>query len=71
MGAGQVWTEHKSLFSPFNIFPAIDNKATLAWLVPLLALPQLTHYALDGFIWRLKTPGTNWKHILFYREQEL
>lgn len=22
------------------------------WLVPLLALPQLTHYVLDGFIWR-------------------
>ena len=27
-------------------------------LVPLLALPQLTHYLLDGFIWRRKTnPG--------------
>jgi hypothetical protein len=24
-------------------------------LVPLLALPQLTHYVLDGFIWRRKT----------------
>lgn len=22
------------------------------WLVPLLAVPQLTHYVLDGFIWR-------------------
>lgn len=22
------------------------------WLVPLLAVPQLTHYILDGFIWR-------------------
>ncbi|HMS10280.1 MAG TPA: hypothetical protein PKE66_12390, partial [Pyrinomonadaceae bacterium] len=22
------------------------------WIVPLLAVPQLTHYILDGFIWR-------------------
>jgi hypothetical protein len=22
------------------------------WLVPLLALPQLTHYVLDGVFWR-------------------
>lgn len=67
---GLIWTEHKSLFSPFEVLPAIDSKTTLAWLVPLLALPQLTHYALDGFIWRLKTPNTNWKQILFYREQK-
>ena len=27
-------------------------------LVPLLALPQITHYVLDGFIWRRKSnPG--------------
>jgi hypothetical protein len=25
-----------------------------AWLVPLLALPQATHYLLDAFIWRGK-----------------
>jgi hypothetical protein len=25
------------------------------WLVPLLAVPQLTHYFLDGFIWRRKS----------------
>ena len=22
------------------------------WLVPLLAVPQLTHYVLDGLLWR-------------------
>lgn len=28
------------------------------WLVPLLALPQITHYVLDGFIWKRKSnPG--------------
>jgi hypothetical protein len=25
---------------------------TKMFLVPLLAVPQLTHYVLDGFIWR-------------------
>ncbi|MES2984738.1 MAG: hypothetical protein V4735_06095 [Pseudomonadota bacterium] len=61
-----VWTEHRGVFAPFGFLPAIEGKETLALLVPLLALPQLTHYALDGFIWRLKTPGTDWKRILFY-----
>lgn len=26
--------------------------AIQAWLVPLLVVPQLTHYVLDGFLWR-------------------
>ena len=26
---------------------------TQAFIVPLLALPQATHYLLDGFIWKL------------------
>lgn len=68
---GLVWKDHKSLFLPFQVLPPVDEKATLSWLVPLLALPQLTHYALDGFIWRLKTPDTNWKQVLFYREQNI
>ena len=25
------------------------------WLVPLLAVPQLTHYVLDGFIWKWRS----------------
>ncbi len=25
------------------------------WLVPLLAVPQITHYILDGFIWRRRS----------------
>lgn len=27
------------------------DATTLTWLVPLLAIPQATHYVLDGFIW--------------------
>lgn len=41
------------------LFGAGWDLADYRWLlVPLLALPQLTHYVLDGFIWRRKSnPG--------------
>lgn len=51
---GLVWREHGSVFSWFQSLPAVDNTQLLMWLVPLLALPQSTHYVLDGFIWRRK-----------------
>jgi hypothetical protein len=66
---GFIWMEHKSLFQFFHSLPNITDKATLAWVVPLLALPQTTHYALDAFIWRLSEKDTNWKEILFYNEK--
>ena len=31
----------------------------------LLAMPQITHYVLDAFIWRMQQSNTNWKEILF------
>ena len=44
-----VWHEHESLFgASWNLD---DWKM---YLVPLLAVPQLTHYILDGFIWKRK-----------------
>lgn len=67
---GFVWTEHRGMFSPFQMLPAIADKATLAWLVPLLALPQITHYILDAFIWRMKTEGTMWRRILFLNAEK-
>jgi hypothetical protein len=42
-----VWHERTWLFGP-----NWDWSAWKMWLVPLLAVPQLTHYILDGFIWR-------------------
>jgi hypothetical protein len=44
-----VWHEHAALF-PFAALPLSD--AWLLFLVPLLSLPQATHYALDAWIWR-------------------
>ncbi|HEV8487868.1 MAG TPA: hypothetical protein VGV87_30385 [Blastocatellia bacterium] len=45
-----VWQERSWLFGgPWEI------GALKVILVPLLALPQITHYVLDGFVWRRKS----------------
>lgn len=51
-----VWHDQPHFFGPVAITPA---PVVLALLVPLLALPQAVHYALDGFIWKVgpKNPG--------------
>lgn len=42
-----VWHERGAWFGePWSL------EGAHAWLVPLLALPQATHYVLDGFLWR-------------------
>ncbi|WP_375417396.1 hypothetical protein [uncultured Hymenobacter sp.] len=51
---GLVWREHQAAFGWFQSLPPISRPTLLMWLVPLLALPQATHYVLDGFIWRRK-----------------
>ena len=64
---GFVWREHLAVFPIFNKLPALSDHATLALLVPILALPQSTHYLLDGFIWRLRKEHTEWTQIAFGR----
>jgi hypothetical protein len=49
---GLVWREHATVFGWFQHLPQVSSPGILAWVVPLLALPQATHYVLDGFIWR-------------------
>ncbi|HEV8244940.1 MAG TPA: hypothetical protein VGP93_04200, partial [Polyangiaceae bacterium] len=43
-----VWHDRPWLFGG----AAPLSESTLPWLVPLLAVPQLSHYVLDGFLWR-------------------
>ena len=45
-----VWHDHGWLFGD-----SWDVGALKLLIVPLLALPQLTHYVLDGFIWRRRS----------------
>lgn len=47
-----VWREHTGFFSVFHALPTVHQHALLALLVPLLTVPQATHYVLDGFIWK-------------------
>jgi hypothetical protein len=54
---GLVWHEHGAVFGWFQQLPAVAAPGVLMWLVPLLALPQSTHYVLDGFIWRRGAAG--------------
>lgn len=63
--SGFVWREHLEIFGFLSHFPEVTSKDTLSWLVPLLTLPQATHYVLDGFIWRIKDSGANWQKVLF------
>ncbi|MCA6365322.1 MAG: hypothetical protein IM638_19980 [Bacteroidetes bacterium] len=48
-----VWQERPEVFGELNFNFISENSELLALIVPLLALPQLTHYVLDGFIWRI------------------
>lgn len=64
---GWVWREHGTVLLFADALPEIQSEQALMWLVPLLATPQITHYVLDAFIWRMKQPDTNWGQILFQR----
>ena len=44
-----IWHDHPALFGQGWNF----TRMAQALIVPLLALPQATHYLLDGFIWKL------------------
>ena len=45
-----VWHDRPWLFGSFEY---LEPYSTI--VVPLLAVPQVTHYVLDGFIWRRRT----------------
>lgn len=48
-----VWKERSALFSSFYILPPAEGTIKNI-IIPLLSVPQITHYILDGFIWRMK-----------------
>ena len=65
---GLIWREHLALFPGFQLLPHIQNLTTLSLLVPLLSVPQMTHYVIDGVIWRLRTQP-EWRKTLFWHAQ--
>ena len=49
---GMIWHEREQIFGVFSVLPSLKSKELQALVIPLLSLPQSTHYALDGFIWK-------------------
>lgn len=49
-----VWQEHRSVFGSGRFQIPSLNQSWLSLIIPLLTVPQLTHYILDGFIWRIR-----------------
>lgn len=49
-----VWREHADIFGSFHLSA---TATVLVILVPLLTMPQVTHYVLDAFIWRVNKKG--------------
>jgi hypothetical protein len=47
-----VWKDHPHVFPFFESTNLLSNPWILSLIVPLLTLPQITHYVIDGFIWR-------------------
>ncbi|NOS55356.1 MAG: hypothetical protein HOP37_03760 [Cyclobacteriaceae bacterium] len=51
-----IWKDHPNIFPFFQGLPR-PSAWVVSILVPLLSLPQITHYVIDGFIW--KSPVAN------------
>ena len=60
-----VWREHSTVFGVWNRFVSLEASAGLSLLVPLLAVPQATHYVLDAFIWKLNSNNPDLRKYLF------
>lgn len=57
-----VWKEH-SMVLLSGLFPVIQLPGDiLSLMVPILALPQVTHYILDAFIWRIRKDDFHWSN---------
>ena len=47
-----VWNDHPEIFPALISSMTINGSVVLSMVVSALVLPQVTHYVLDGFIWR-------------------
>jgi hypothetical protein len=48
-----VWGDHPAIFGGRGHVLAFGDSPLLPFVVGLLAIPQVTHYVLDGFIWKM------------------
>ena len=47
-----IWKDHPDVFPLLTAQSPITHPIIVSMLVAILVLPQVTHYVLDGFIWR-------------------
>lgn len=60
-----IWHEHGGVFGALSALQFQVPPDLLRLLVPLLALPQIVHYVIDGYIWKIKHDRFNWsKHVI-------
>jgi hypothetical protein len=59
-----VWGEHPAVFGGRNHAPAMLDSPLLPFVVALLAVPQATHYVLDGFIWKMNERNPDLRRYL-------
>jgi len=59
-----IWRERSAVFLGWLSLSAVESPELLTLLVPLLAVPQVTHYVLDAFIWRVSRPDATFHELL-------
>jgi hypothetical protein len=73
-GLWDVWVWHeKDHAAFFSLFHAAltDIRAGSPWLaliVPVLSVPQITHYIIDGYIWKMRNDAYGWRDITLGHE---
>lgn len=55
---GLIWREHLEVFPFFRGLPELSTPLWTSFWVALLSVPQLSHYILDGVIWK---GGKSWR----------
>ncbi len=69
-GFWNAWVWHEKDHAPFfALFHAglAEIRAGSPWLtliVPLLSVPQITHYVIDGFIWKMRNDKYGWASVV-------
>ena len=75
-GLWDVWVWHEKDHAPFfSVFHAAltgirAGSPWLALLVPLLSVPQITHYIIDGYIWKMRNDAYGWRDITLGRDSK-
>ena len=59
-----IWRERGSLYPGAEISQQLPDEAFAA-IVPLLVLPQATHYVLDAWIWKFDSSNPGLRYYLF------